>query len=119
MPNANELPLNILTLQEFCTNCFRLVEDNKFAEFIQFALTGMDRFYQAVIDVHQNALNANTVPLLRATRDYDSALGISPQIIPSTNIAIYILPNFKESLSKNIHIKYEFTNDNVGFIFFL
>jgi len=107
--------LKSYTLKEFCRRCLRFIDNEDFSNFVRFALTGIHNNEQANIDIHQNVVTNQGMDLLCASRDYDSVLGISAEILALRNLAIHILPNFKESLSKNVHIKYSFTNDKVSF----
>ncbi|PPQ97407.1 hypothetical protein CVT26_006809 [Gymnopilus dilepis] len=111
----NDLELHTFSLEQFCNFCYRLLDAERFSDFVRFSLTGICDGFQATIEAHQNSMRGENIPLLRVTRDYDSILGISEHILSKKNVTINILPNFSESLSKNVHINYTFRNDKGRF----
>ena len=109
----NDLALHTFSLEQFCDFCYRLLDAERFSDFVRFSLTGVCDGFQANLEAHQNAIRGENMPLLRVTRDYDSILGISESVLSKKNVTINILPNFSESLSKNVHINYTFRNHKV------
>lgn len=102
-----------LSVQEFCQRAKDLLASNQ-AEFVQFVLTGQDTDgTQACIDPVFNRVVPDDHVV--AVRDYDSLLGISSRILVDTHIVVYPVSNQEDTLSSNLHIKYEFTTANVGF----
>ncbi|RXW17373.1 hypothetical protein EST38_g8477 [Candolleomyces aberdarensis] len=103
------LPTTPYTPEEFVAHMQRLFTAGQTAEFLKFALTGQYQGRQATIDCLQNRLydrgGGQEAHPYSVTRDYDSVLGMSPDIcIFNQSITISILPRFQDSLSKNVGI---------------
>ena len=103
--------MNVL---QFCQRAKDLLASNQ-SDFVQFVLTGQDPDgTQACIDPIFNRVTPDSH--LVAIRDYDSFLGISSRILlVDTNLVVYPVSNHEDTLSSNIHIRYEFTTTNVRF----
>ena len=103
-----------ISVLQFCQRAKDLLASNQ-ADFVQFVLTGQDPDgSQACIDPIFNRVAPDSHPV--AIRDYDSLLGISSQILlVDTNLVVHPISNHEDTLSKNIHIRYEFTTANVRF----
>ncbi|RXW14283.1 hypothetical protein EST38_g11568 [Candolleomyces aberdarensis] len=111
------------SLEEFVAHMQDLLTSNQPAEFIKFALTGQHQGHQAVIDALQNQIyhlgEDEVVHPYTVTGDYDSVLGVSPNIcIYNHSIVVNILPKFQDSLSKDVGIthtvKYRGVDHPVG-----
>lgn len=83
-------------------------------KFVRFVLTGQDGNSQGCIDPIINRTSEDDV--LRASRDYDSLLGISKHIEVDQHLTVYPVARHEDTLSRNIHIKHEFTTANVSFL---
>ncbi|KAJ2932840.1 hypothetical protein H1R20_g4267, partial [Candolleomyces eurysporus] len=106
------LPTTQFSLEEFVAHMQDLLTSNQPAEFIKFALTGQHQGHQAVIDALQNQIydlgEDEAAHPYTVTRDYDSVLGVSPNIcIYNHSIVVNILPKFQDSLSKDVGITHK------------
>jgi len=93
------------SLDMFSVICNQLVSDpNTCSNFIRFALTGAYNginSHQAILDPIQNALNDHPISVVQ---DCNSLLGLSVNIVFNKPITIYPAAEFKDTLSKNIHL---------------
>jgi len=115
MPLA--LPTEAFSLGQFCQTARELLESpdpDDGAAFVRFALTGMYNGHQAVVDPVLNRVRSSETFDLQLRRDFDSVLGISKRIcVHSSEFTVYPLPKYEDSLSKNVHLEFEFENINV------
>ena len=108
----NRISLSVL---EFCQRAKDLLASNQ-ADFVQFVLAGQDLDgTQACIDPVLNRVTPDEH--IAVVRDYDSLLGISSRILVDTNLVVFPVPKREDTLSNNLHIKYEFTTADVKFPF--
>ena len=111
---SNLLPTETFSVGRFCSTAADLLQSDDAAPFVRFVLNGQYNGYQAVLDPILDRVRPSETPTLQLRRDYDSVLGISDNIcVRSNEIYVYPLPRFEESLTKDVHIKYEFDNNSV------
>jgi hypothetical protein len=86
-------------------------EDN--SAFLRFVLTGESpEGHQVVVDPIRNLLDERHP--VRTTRDYDSVIGLTTDIVVDCMISVYPIPNPAQVLTTSIHIKYPIVNGNVS-----
>ncbi len=108
------LPTETYSVSGFCQAAAALLDSPDTADFVRFVLTGVHDGHQAVIDPILNRVRSTETSTLQLRRDYDSVLGISKDIcVRSTELTIYPLAKYQDSLKNNVHIEYEFENDLV------
>ncbi|KAJ8074343.1 hypothetical protein PM082_012656 [Marasmius tenuissimus] len=80
-------------------------------EFQSFFLTGETNLFptQAFIDIHPNMLPRGHP--IYTSRDYDSLIAITDDIVVTNSISINVVPNMSEVLRKSIHLSHSI---NVG-----
>lgn len=101
-----------LSLLEFCQRAKELLSINQ-PDFVRFVLTGRDTDgTQACIDPILNRVPQDHP--LEIIRDYDSLLGISKTIRVQASITVYPVAKREDTLSKNIHIRYQFSKSSVS-----
>lgn len=101
-----------LTLREFVAQAKALHAKGSIADFTRFVLTGVYEEMQFQVDPIKDALeDADSVSALR---DYDSVLGLHKDICINTFLTVYPVAKFEDTLNRNIHIKYSFTNETVS-----
>jgi len=108
--DAWDLEPRSLSVYSFCDQANDLLEEQDFASFVRFVLTGRHDNRQVVIDSILNRIPSDED--IGVMRDYDSLLGIDKNIRLTCPLTVY--PVSKEDvLSKNIHIYYNFTKATV------
>jgi hypothetical protein len=101
-----------MSLHQFCQRAKALLSHDQ-ADFVRFVLTGQDDDgVQACIDPVYNRVTPDDS--LEIIRDYDSVLGISSQIQVNAAITVNPIAKLDDTLSRNIHIRYEFQSVNVS-----
>ena len=115
---TNSPPDRIVTtdLLGFCERAKCLLNASQ-ADFERFVLTGRHSGTQFAIDPIRNRLP--DFADVRVVRDYDSLLGISRQIRVANYLTVYPIARKEDTLSRNIHIEYEFSSPNVSLPSFL
>lgn len=121
------LPIRVYSLQSFVDLMKSLVDDGETQDFIRLVLAGQHDGKQVVVDALRNRIyNApvdgsddddDNVPpdyAYTKSRDYDSFLGISPDIcVEDRSIIFNIIPKFEDTLSKDLGITYEIERNEV------
>ncbi|RDB15070.1 hypothetical protein Hypma_005467 [Hypsizygus marmoreus] len=103
-----------MTVEDFCHVANSLLTTpDQHADFAQLVLTGRYEGSQAVIDPIANRMDDDEA--LSALRDYDSLLGLHPNIVVSTPVMVYPVPKKEDTLTKNIHVSSHFTNSRGPF----
>ena len=100
-----------LTLEEFVSSAQQLLRSGDMASFSRFVLNGIHEDIQHQVDPIKNALNDNDK--VQALRDYDSMLGIHTDICITTELTIYPVSKFEDTLRRNVHIETSFHNQYV------
>lgn len=108
--NSRDLPLRAYSLQQFCQKALELRETNH-ADFVKFVLTGRYNGRQAVVDPIVDSIEGNQS--YRLLRDYDSLLGITPDLMVHGSVTLYPLARREDTLSRNIHMSYHFRSSSV------
>jgi hypothetical protein len=110
------LPTRAYTLHEFIiksNECRRLDEDIV----LHFILTGQCLLegdqHQAVVDPTRDAAITLEDEIL-ITRDYDSVLGVTSNIVVDSDISVYPASNPTDTLTTSIHLKYPIVKGNVN-----
>ncbi|KAJ8085322.1 hypothetical protein PM082_004118 [Marasmius tenuissimus] len=98
-------PVRSYTLQRFFKRGAKMADSNP-REFQSFFLTGETKLLptQALVDIQPNMLDRSH--LLYKTRDYDSLIGITDDIIVTNSISLYVVPNLAEVLKKSVHLSH-------------
>jgi excinuclease UvrABC helicase subunit UvrB len=68
--------------------------------------------HQAVVDPIRNVLQEDVE--VTELRDYDSMIGYTDEIIVSSTISVYPVPNPAEVLSSSVHMNRPVTRGNVS-----
>jgi hypothetical protein len=101
-----------MSLFGFCQRAKALLSLDQ-GDFVRFVLTGQDTDgRQACIDPVYNRVTQDDS--LEIIRDYDSLLGISHHIRVNAAITINPIAKLEDTLSRNIHILFEFESANVS-----
>jgi hypothetical protein len=114
MPELH-LPTQAYSLAEFCDGASALYDDDDdLAPFINFVLSGIADDHQVVLDVLRDRVTDEDHDDLEVTRDYDSVLGIDSEIrVRGEAMTIWPIARHSDTLTKNLHFKYEFENHDV------
>lgn len=105
-----------MSVLEFCQRAKELLRFNQ-EDFVRFVLTGQDiDDTQACIDPIRNRVTEDQFDRLHLTRDYDSLLGISKHIHVQRHLTMCCVAKREDTLSTNIHIKYDFVTAGVCFL---
>ncbi|KAF9443967.1 hypothetical protein P691DRAFT_631072, partial [Macrolepiota fuliginosa MF-IS2] len=96
------------TLSEFTARASAYCNAGDQDSFIRFVLNG--EYIDAFLDPIQNIV-ANDHPLT-VSHDYDSAIGISDDILVDGPITIHTIPHSSHDLTSSIHMKYPITCGN-------
>lgn len=110
--DARNLELQDMSVYQFCNQANQLLQEEDFSGYVHFVLTGRHDHKQAVI----NSI-LNRIPFdedIGVTREYDSLLGIDKDIRLTCALTVYPVSKKEDVLSKNIHIRYNFTNTAVS-----
>ena len=100
-----------LTLSQFVSTASEL-RKRDMPGFTRFVLTGIfDSIQHQVDPLKDELLHDDGV---QALRDFDSLLGIHKDVCVSTFLAVYVVPKFSDTLTRNIHLKHSFENDGVS-----
>jgi len=100
------------TLWEFCNKAGTLSNLPDKSEFVRFALTGIESDgRQAAIDVLQNAAGFDDP--LYVSRDYDSLLGLSPEIEVDDTLMMYPIAKRHDTLTHTVHLCYDIRHNMV------
>ena len=101
-----------MSLRQFCRRAKDLLSLDQ-TGFVSFVLTGRDTDgSQVCIDPVLNRVS-ETYPL-HINRDYDSLLGFCDDILIKTNLTVYPVSKLDDTLSRNIHLRYDFNTANVS-----
>ncbi|RXW12648.1 hypothetical protein EST38_g13205 [Candolleomyces aberdarensis] len=112
-----KLPVDTLTLEEFCDVAHELHESNRTEDFVNFVLTGIWLKRQTNVDVYRNRIEDEDVETLRISRDYDSVLGIDQHIqIRDQDVTIWPIAKHEDTLKRSIHLTYSFTNTTGDYV---
>lgn len=88
-------------------------DNDKHADFVNFALTGVLDERQAVLDPILDSIGANENFMV--LRDYDSLIGIDEHISITRELTVYPASRRQDTLHKNIHLSYRFSSATVSF----
>ena len=99
------------SIGRFYRKCKSYLEDDP-TKFVKFTLCGMDAEGPFVMDPMRERMKASESFIV--TRDYDSLLGIHEHIFATSYVTIHTLARNEDSLSANVHLKYEFTSSRVS-----
>lgn len=108
----DEPSVRSLTVAEFVFFAKQLLESGDMASFSRFVLNGLHEGVQYQVDPIKNALRDSDI--IEALRDYDSILGIHSDVCVTTELTIYPVSKFEDTLSRNIHVKIAFDNQFVS-----
>ena len=119
------LPTHEWSLEQFVEHAKTVLLTNEdIHRFVQFTLAGKSydpaaRPSRVRLVPSLQTPAVDTLPL-RATRDFDSLIGITTDLPFSQSIAVYPIPNFKDSLSKSNHLCKQIHNQVLSnFLFYL
>jgi hypothetical protein len=103
----NDAPTVSFSLGEFSSLASRFNQDEDYEAFIRFTLTGEfvnddGNVMQAFVDPVRQHVDGDHP--LTVSHDYDSAIGISPDILVDGPISVNAVPHPTFSLKKSIHM---------------
>ena len=104
--------LQDMSVYQFCNQANQLLQEEGFAGYVRFVLTGRHDHKQAVIDSILNRIPFDKD--IGITRDYNSLLGIDKDVQLTCPLTVYPVSKKEDVLSKNIHVYYNFTNTVVS-----
>jgi hypothetical protein len=110
-----EVDIVNMSLLEFCNRAKGLLNASQ-SDFVQFVLTGRRGGRQAYVDPILNRLTDDEE--LNVIRDYDSLLGIDRHLCVQRYITVYPVARKEDTLTRNLHIQYEFHTSRVRISFF-
>ncbi|KIJ45379.1 hypothetical protein M422DRAFT_251152 [Sphaerobolus stellatus SS14] len=113
MPEDQEDQTVTHSVYSFVKRAQELYKDEDKSEFVKFTLTGNDSGRQVFVDTLQNRMGAQESYLM--TRDYDSVLGISTNVMVNQSLQMHPVCRFEETLKHNVHLKHTFTNSKGTF----
>lgn len=119
MPLDN-LPVKSFTLEEIVDLAknllLRRARDKKedHLNFVKLMLAGIYDGHQVVVDPIRNALTA--IQRISGNRDIDSFFAICKHINVLCGLTVFPIPKREDTLTKNIHLEYEFTTAAVSFL---
>lgn len=113
----NNAPTVSFSLAEFCAQASQLHAMGEFDDFIRFVLCGEftdddGNKRQVFIDPIRNAVDADHP--LSISHDYDSAIGISQQILVDGPISVFAVPHPTFGLKTSIHMKHTIVYEGVS-----
>ncbi|PPQ74580.1 hypothetical protein CVT25_004848 [Psilocybe cyanescens] len=102
-------------LRAFCHKGKILLSEQKYKEFVRFMLCGIDptNETQVIVDAFQNGIDDDKQ--LEVMRDYDSLLGIDPNIKVLSSIDVFPLARHADTLTSSVHLSYLFTVEGKSF----
>lgn len=100
-----------ITVSEFVERAKLFYGAGDMNNFARFVLTGVHAGVQHHVDPIKDALRLDHG--IQALRDYDSILGIDTNICIKANLLMYPVSKFEDTLRRNVHIKYSFSNQTV------
>lgn len=113
-----DLPELQISLQEFVILAQNLSKPGQELEkFIRFVLAGRLQINDRLFRIFVNARQGVAAPLLsdrQMYRDIDSAIGINRDLPFTSSMAIFPLAAFRDTLTKDNHLKYSLTNLEVS-----
>jgi hypothetical protein len=112
--DARNLPHLPMSVSDFCQRAQEL-RDEDHAKFVKFVLTGKDGQGQAVVDPILDRVKPTE--RMQLTRDYDSILGMCPDIKVHGSLTVYPLAKRDDTLTRNTHFTYRFHHGGVCNIF--
>lgn len=110
LQSLDQPPIVSLTLSDFVSKAQDL-HTSDMADFCKFVLTGIHEGTQYQLDPIKDELRHHH--RVQALRDFDSMLGLHRDICVDTYLAMYPIPKYTDTLRRNIHIKYNFSNRKV------
>ncbi|TFK19679.1 hypothetical protein FA15DRAFT_601072 [Coprinopsis marcescibilis] len=98
-------PVRLYNLEEFNERCSDLFDDNV-VDFVTFAACGIDkqRDEQASVDLSPSRLSDNEEDDLVVSGDCDSLLGVHKDLLCQSEVTIFPIPKYEDSLKKNVHL---------------
>lgn len=102
--------IDTLSLAAYVRRAKDLLEADCNPDFCKFVLNGLDGGRQCRLDRIQNTMDHGHS--VNVTHDYDSLLGLSTNLPLDTAVTISPICKIEDTLQKNIHIKYSFTNNH-------
>lgn len=103
--DARNLPHLPMSVADFCRRAQELRDEDD-AKFVKFVLTGKDGQGQAVVDPILDRVKPTEE--MQLTRDYDSLLGMCPDIKVHGSLTVYPLAKREDTLTRNTHFTYRF-----------
>ncbi|KIM35225.1 hypothetical protein M413DRAFT_14650 [Hebeloma cylindrosporum] len=94
-----------MSVADFCRRAQELRDEDD-AKFVKFVLTGKDGQGQAVVDPILDRVKPTEE--MQLTRDYDSLLGMCPDIKVHGSLTVYPLAKRDDTLTRNTHFTYRF-----------
>ncbi|TFK17448.1 hypothetical protein FA15DRAFT_734940 [Coprinopsis marcescibilis] len=107
-------PVKLYTVPQFNQRASELFAEDDATPFIQFVLTGILDGEQASINVIPNRITEDIQHSLCMSRDMDSLLGMSRHIRCHSDFTVFPIPNYDDTLKKNVHINFQGWDDLEG-----
>ncbi|KAF8155454.1 hypothetical protein B0H34DRAFT_675652 [Crassisporium funariophilum] len=95
-----------MSVANFCQHAQELQEEDNHAQFVKFVLTGKDGQGQAEVDPILDIVKDTEA--MQLTRDYDSILGMCPDIKVLGLLTVCPLAKRDDTLMRNTHFTYQF-----------
>jgi len=120
MPPAERAVLG-QSLAQFNTSCNYYLDQEEFPAFVAHALCGQGEAhnfgrYQVTLDPILNRLDEDHP--ISVLRDYDSLIGVSPNIRVKGALWVYAIAKHEDSLQNNIHLSHSIVSLCVRLYFF-
>jgi hypothetical protein len=116
MPLYSTFPPRIYTLRQFVQKADELKDEDEDL-FLHFVVTGQgiveNPAHQVVIDPIRDSSIRDDDEILMS-RDYDSVLGITHNILVDSDVSIYPVSNPSDTLTTSIHMKYPLVRGDVS-----
>jgi hypothetical protein len=102
----NNLEQRSYSLAEFCEIAKVLQDSDDPVSFVKFVLCGRYQDHQVLVDAFRNRLDEQHT--LEGFRDFDSLLGICPDIPVHAPLTLFPLARKEDTLHTNVHLNYSF-----------
>jgi hypothetical protein len=110
-------PTKNYSLYTLCALAQKVLDGKKFKDFVQLMLSGIYKRTQSVIDPILNRIPPDEG--INLSRDYDSVLGIAENIMVEGAITVFPIAKREDTLTRDVHFEYPFTNSKVSTYFTL
>jgi hypothetical protein len=95
-------PTETYSIPDFVDQAGRLSFEDDKSDFAQFVLTGRLGDHQALLDPLRNIIPDDQNLTLK--RDYDSLIGLSTEIVVTSELYVYPVAKRENTLTENVHL---------------